>query len=180
MALALLLVAAGVMVGASSCSTPVANRNPVGEMFPSVSGEALDDAVVRVPESLAGEPAVLLVGYEQDTQFDLDRWLIGLTQLETPVKFLELPTIPGLIPGMFAGTIANGMRSGIPAEMWGGVVTLYGDDAARVVAALGNEKPRCGRVLLLDREGRIAWFFDQGFSPAQLAALDAMARDLAK
>ena len=34
---------------------------------------------------------------------------------------------------MFKGTIDDGMRGGIPIEDWRGVVTLWGDDAERVV-----------------------------------------------
>ena len=38
---------------------------------------------------------MVLVGYQQRSQFDIDRWLIGITQVDLPVKFVELPTIAG-------------------------------------------------------------------------------------
>ena len=173
---ALALIA--VTFSVTSCAAPIPNRDPVGSTFPSVVGESLEQVETSLPESLAGEPAILLVGYVQNAQFDIDRWLIGITQVETPVRFVEVPTIDGLVPGMFAGTIDNGMRSGIPSELWSGVVTLYGDDAARVVEAFGNERPRNGRVALLDRAGKIVWFHDRGFSPIELRELDRLARTL--
>ncbi len=159
-------------------STKIGNRNPVGESFPDVTGKALDDKPWRIPQDLAGKPAILLVGMVQDSQFDIDRWLLGIVQIETPVPFLELPTIKGLAPRMFKGKIDDGMRSGIPIEDWRGVITLWGDDAERVVELTGNERPATARVILLDAEGRIAWFADHGFSPNGMIALDARAREL--
>jgi hypothetical protein len=158
--LSLLLVAGG-------CASSVANRNPVGETFPSVVGESLDGREVRLPEDLAGKKAVLLVGYVMETQFDLDRWLLGLAQAEVGVPVYEIPTIEGLLPGVFADAIDSGMRSGIPAEDWAVVVTVYAD-AGAIVEFTGNERPRNGRILLLDETGKVLWFHDRGYS-ARLA-----------
>ena len=77
-----------------------------------------------------GEP-VCSVGYQQRSQFDIDRWLIGITQVDLPVKFVELPTIAGMVPSLIGDLIDSGMRSGIPNELWGGVMTVY-DDAELV------------------------------------------------
>ena len=172
------LVALLALLGVA-CSSPVANRDPVGETFPAVRGEALDGTEWRVPEDLAGRPAILLVGYVQRSQFDLDRWLLGIRQAGTPVPFLELPTIKGLAPRMFKGRIDDGMRSGIPAEDWRGVVTLWRDDARKVVELTGNERPANGRVMLIDAVGRIVWFADRGYSADQMIELDRLARELA-
>ena len=70
----------GVIAALNGCSTTYPNRDPVGEVFPSVEGESLEEVATALPESLAGKPAVLLVGYRQKTQFDIDRWLMGLLQ----------------------------------------------------------------------------------------------------
>lgn len=168
-----------VALAASGCGETVPRRDPVGDTFPSVRGEALDGKAWRIPEDLAGRPAIVLVGYVQDSQFDIDRWLLGIAQVGTPVPFLELPAIPGLAPRMFKGTIDEGMRSGIPIEDWRGVITLWGDDAKKVIALTGNEEPRNARVLLLDAQGRVVWFADRGFSPSQMLELDERARELA-
>lgn len=160
------------------CSSPVKNRNPVGDAFPAVSGEALDRKAWTLPADLKG-PAILLIGYVQDAQFDLDRWLIGLDQVGAPVPYYEVPTIKGLVPGLFAGSIDDGMRRGIPEEAWGGVITVYGD-AGSIVALTGNENPNNGRILLLDAGGEVVWFHDRGFSPLHLRQLVEKARSLPK
>ena len=59
--------------------------------------------------------------------------------------------------------IDDGMRSGIPREDWGSVVTLYGD-AARPVASSPATGTCATAASWIDAEGRVAWFWDQGFS----------------
>ena len=125
-----------------------------------------------------GDPALYMVGYVQETQIDLDRWAIGLTQMKFPCRIIEVPTIPGAIPSMIQGTIDDGMREGIPSEDWGGVVTLYDEPAERLVRFTGNETPRNARVLLLDGAGTVVWFHDRGYSPRLMLELDAAVRRL--
>jgi len=171
------VVALAALLLVSSCSTTLTNRDPVGEQFPAVSGESLEGKAESLP---LGEPTVLLVGYVQDAQFDADRWLVGLLQATPPVRILEVPTLVGLFPRAIAGTIDNGMRSGIPSEDWQSVVTLYGEDSDRVLAFTGNEKPRNIRVLLVDASGQVRWFHDRGFSAGKLLELEAAAKELVR
>ncbi|MBL8859225.1 MAG: hypothetical protein JNL28_12010 [Planctomycetes bacterium] len=173
------LVAGFCLFAFPGCASSVANVDPTGTRFPTVKGESLDGASQTLPDGLAGAPAVLLVGYAQGAQFDIDRWIMTLIQQKTPARVFEVPTIKGLVPTMISGWIDDGMRSGIPDEDWPAVITVYGDQAARIVATTGNEKPRNARVLLLDEAGRVVWFHDRGFSPSHALALDAMARKLA-
>ncbi|MGA1488230.1 MAG: hypothetical protein ACO4B4_09105 [Planctomycetota bacterium] len=165
-------------LGLSSCSSPIPRRDPTGEVFPSVVGQALSGESVRIPEDFAGRPIVLLVGYKQSTQFDLDRWLLGLSQAEVPVDVREIPTIAGLVPGMIGGWIDGGMRRGIPSEDWGSVVTVY-RGASAIQEFTGTENPMPGRILLLDPSGEVIWFHDRGYSVGSLnrlrEALDASA-----
>lgn len=160
----------------SACSSVTPNRDPHGETFPIVDGKTLEGKAVVLPTDFRGAPVLFLIGYEQETQFDCDRWILGLLQAKTPVKFLEVPTIPGLLPGMFAGQIDDGMRTGIPHEDWAGVVTLYDDEAAKIAEFTGNEKNRNARVLLLDADGRVVWFHDRGYSAGKLLEVDARVR----
>ena len=177
LALAALLLAGGGMLVSCQSST-IANRSPIGERFPSVTAESLDGTEHQLPDELSGEPAVLLLGYVQNAQFDADRWLIGLLQAQTPVKIFEVPTIPGLMVSFFGSRIDQGMREGIPSEDWGAVVTVYGEQGEAIVELTGNESPRNIRVLLLDAEGKIVWMHDRGFSAGKLLELDAAAREL--
>lgn len=162
----------GVIASLTSCSTSIPNRNPTGTTFPIVRGESLEGQAVELPAAVSGSPAILMVGYLQETQFDLDRWTLGFGQAGTEIRVVEVPAIVGWFPSTFLrGTIDDGMRAGIPSEDWGAVVTLYGEDAKRIQALTGNENGRNGRILLLDDRGEIRWFWDQGYSSKRLLEL---------
>jgi outer membrane protein assembly factor BamB len=163
----------------AGCRSSLPNRDPVGLALPELAGRGLDGAERRFPAELAGRPAVLLVGYEQEAQFDADRWLFGLLQAGSPAQVLELPTLPGRLVGAFRRQIDSGMRSGIPHEDWGAVVTLYGDAAARLAEFTGTTNGRNMRVVVLDADGVVRWFHDRGFSAGKLVELDRTVRALA-
>ena len=164
----------------AGCSNPVPNRNPIGENFPSVVGESLEEQRVELPEDLAGAPAVLLIGYAQEAQFDIDRWLMGFLQLELDARILELPTIPDLVPTFASGWIDDGMRSGIPKEDWGVVVTLYGDAAKPVAELTGTKEGRRARIIVLDAAGKVAWFDDNGYSARKAMDVANLIAELSK
>ena len=168
--------AAALLALLAACASPIPNRDPIGEPFPSVEAETLSGEALRLPEDLGGEPALLLVGYEQDAQFDGDRWLLGLLQAGAPVQVYEVPTIRGWAPRLFAGRIDQGMREGIPSEDWASVATVYGD-ASKIAELTGTEQGNNMRVLLLDGEGNVVWFHDRGYSAGVLIdLLDAAVR----
>ena len=147
----------------SACSTNYPNQDITGKNFPSISGQTLEKNTLSMPNAFDEEFTLLLVGYTQNSQFDIDRWLIGLDMTETKVATYELPTIQGLFPRMFSTVIDNGMRKGIPKELWKGVVTIY-EDGETVQEFTGNDRPNNARVILLDKSGKILHFYDRGFS----------------
>ena len=172
--LAAIVALAGLLTG---CSSTIANQKPTGSRFPSVTGTSLSGEATKLPESLQGKVAVLLVGYTQRSQFDIDRWILGLVQLGSKATIIEVPTINGLVPGLFANRIDDGMRRGIPREDWDDVVTVY-EQADSILQFLGNTSPNNARVLLLGKDGVVRWFSDRGYSASLVAKLHAEAKTL--
>lgn len=160
------------MIGLMSCTPTYSNQTLVGKTFPAVSGQSLEQKTIQIPADFKGQPAVLLFAYKMDTQFDVDRWLIGLDMTQTNVAVYEMPTIAGMFPRMFSTTIDDGMRRGIPKEIWKGVITIY-EDGDAVQQFTGNENPNNTRVLLLDKNGVIRYFHDRGFAITALNELRA-------
>lgn len=154
----------------SGCSSQYPNSQPVGLQLPSVMGTDLTSEQVNIPEDFAGKQTLLLFGYKQDSQFDIDRWLIGLDMTSTKVDVYEIPTIQGMFPRMFSTLIDNGMRSGIPKELWKGVITVY-EDGELVQKFTGNQQANNARVILLNKSGEIVFFYDRGFSVEALNAV---------
>lgn len=151
----------------SGCSTVYPNKDITGQVFPTVVGQSLEEQAVTIPTDFSGEMTLLLIGYKQNSQFDIDRWLIGLDMTDTRVNVYEIPTIQGLFPRMFSTVIDNGMRAGIPKPLWKGVITVYGD-GEQVQALTGNENASNARVVLLNEQGKVIYFYDQGFAVAAL------------
>jgi hypothetical protein len=171
-------LAMGFLVG---CGSTIPNRSPVGETFPSVRGTALDGQQTTLPDAFKGKKVILILAYEQNTQFDVDRWGIGFFTSDLPLPpIYEIPTIPGLIPSLFKETIDGGMRKGIPKESWKDVITVYGGDGAKLTEWTGTENPNNARVVLLDEEGRVLWFHDRGYGLPPLAGLLKTLEDAAK
>lgn len=123
-----------------------------------------------LPDKYLGKPTLLLIGYQQKTQFDIDRWILGALQSDIQAEIVEVPTIAGMMPQMVQGFINNGMRSGIPQNDWASVVTVY-EDAPKIITALGNERPQSAYVVLLDKEGRMVWTSNIGYSASQILEL---------
>jgi hypothetical protein len=163
------LLALGFLVG---CGSTIPNRSPLGESFPSVQGKSLDGQETFIPEVFKGKKVILVLAYKQNTQFDVDRWGIGFftSNLSLPPIY-EIPTIPGLIPSLFKGSIDEGMKKGIPKESWKDVITVYGGDGAKLTEWTGTENPNNARVVLLDEQGRVIWFHDSGYGLPPLAEL---------
>ncbi|WP_440877196.1 hypothetical protein [Thalassotalea sp. PLHSN55] len=155
----------------TGCSTTYQNQNVQGKIFPAISGQSLAKETVNIPNDFDQELTLLLVGYKQDAQFDIDRWLIGLDMIQTQLPVYEVPTIQGMFPRMFSTMIDNGMRAGIPKSLWQGVVSVY-KDGDKVQAFTGNVNPNNARVILLNKAGEIVYFYDQGFSVEALNAVN--------
>lgn len=155
----------------ASCRTPTPTPAHITDAtFPTVQGENLNREVVTLPGHYLGKPTLYLVGYVQRAQFDIDRWILGVLQAEVPVQIVEVPTIAGMMPEMVQSFINNGMRSGIPSSDWGSVVTVYGD-ADKIIAAIGNDRPQSAYAVLVDKDGRIVWASNIGYSAAQILDL---------
>ncbi|NVJ48760.1 MAG: hypothetical protein HWE13_07775 [Gammaproteobacteria bacterium] len=157
----------------TACSTTYQNKDVVGDSFPSVSGNSLSGQAYSMPQDFAGEKTILLIGYVQNAQFDIDRWLIGLDMKGVTKKVYELPTIAGMFPQFFSTQIDQGMRQGIPKSLWGGVITIY-DDGETVQQWTGNTNPNNARVVVLDENGKVIYFYDQGFAVTPLNELLAI------
>lgn len=153
------------------CAKTIKNKVPVGFVFPSVTGESLEKQKINLPDDFNGDALLILVGYKQKSQFDIDRWLLGLKQLHMNLRVVEVPTIRGVFPRLIKRQIDNGMRSGIPNADWASVVSVYyGSD--EIAEFTGTQNALNARVLLLDSSGRVVWFHDRGYSVDKIMELN--------
>lgn len=166
------------LIATTACSTQYERPGTLPKKFPRVSGAALTGESVTLPDQFSGSPVVILIGYVQRAQFDIDRWILGLMQTGVQTNIIEVPTITGMAPSIVSEFINDGMRSGIPEEDWRTVITLYDDAAEKVKTAFGTERPQSASVVLLDAAGKITWFSNRGYSATQVLELTDRIRSL--
>jgi hypothetical protein len=154
----------------TSCTTQYPNQSITGLSFPSVSGQTLEKKNIVIPSDFSGTHTLLLIGFKHKSQFDIDRWYIGLNMSNTVVDVYEIPAIQGTIPIIFSTAFDNSMREGIPENLWKGVITVY-EDGETIQAFTGNVIPKNARVVLLNNNGKILYFYDKGFSIDALSQL---------
>ena len=93
--------------------------------------------LLRLPADVEGAPALLLVGYVQEAQFDIDRWLFGVLDADLEIVLFEIPAARGMAAQLASGFIDGGMRRGIPKAEWGAVATTYGSAADAIAEFTG-------------------------------------------
>jgi hypothetical protein len=157
----------------------VPSRDPVGEYLPPAEGKTLAGVPTTLAESLAGAPAVLLVPYTDDAQFDAEVWALGLAQLGTPVRRFELGVVPSAAGVLLTPAINVDRRNRRAEVKWPDVLCFSGDGADALATQTGLGSAQYARVLLVDHEQRIVWFCDQGFTAERVLELDGHARALA-
>lgn len=152
--------------------------SPLLQRLPSVEGSSLSRQRIRLPEHVAGKPAVLLVAYRRGAQEDVDRWMSFLANNWPQVPLYEVPTIAGALWRPLAGWIDSGMRGGVPDDKWSSVVTLYGEDAARLRDFLGDQRGYSTSVVVLDAKGQVVWLNAEGYSDERGRELSEILRRL--
>lgn len=145
----------------------------VGDPFPSLNAVSLTGRRYRLPDDLAGTPTLLLVGFHRWQQELIAGWLPPLARLEAEPPGLavyDLAIIPRLfLParGYIDGGLARGRRD---ERARARTLTVYAN-VGSVVAALGLRGTENVVLLLLDRDGRLAWRGRGVYDPDQFGAL---------
>ncbi len=159
------------LLGLAACSSyDYPPQLKIDESLVRFSGESLAGELVTLPDDLEGKPALLLFGFVHKSQFDIDRWLIGLDMTSTEIDIYEIPAIKNPFARLVSNNIDDSMREGIPRELWSIVITVY-KDGDMVQKFTGNRAPKNARVVLIDGEGRVKHFYNRGFSVDALNAL---------
>ena len=170
-----ILLAFVLLMFTASCTKDIKNRKTEGEIFPTVTGNSLSGKKWNLPKDFSSKKTLLLIGYKQNTQFDIDRWLIGLNARNVKVDLYEIPTVSGLIPYMISDKIDSGMKSGIPEKLWPIVITVY-EDADKIIGFTGNENGLNARIILLNAKHKVIFQHDKGFSVEELNNLISLIR----
>jgi hypothetical protein len=149
------------------------NTKEIAMKFPTATGSNLHRKKLTLPEDFDGELNFILVAFEQWQQNTVNTWLPFVEWLERRyggVRYYGLPVIRRM--NFIARTFINeGMRASIPdTKARDRTVTLYLDKQA-FQQALDLSHERDIYILIVDREGKVAWRTEGAFTPEKGEAL---------
>jgi hypothetical protein len=123
-------------------------------IFPSLTGENLNEKKFILPQDLPAEITLVLIAFEREQAEVLESWSKGLDLPNSQIPWIETPVIstPYVLGGFF---IDRGMRIGIPdPKIRERVITLYTDRAA-FAKSMGFEYDKhSAYVAVVDRSGK--------------------------
>ena len=149
------IVAVITLLAALAESTPT-----IGVRLPRLQAGALDGSGLVLPDSAAGNIALVGFGYKRESQDDLNSWLVPFRQGYTPAegyRAYEVPMMGRKIPGVLRGVINRAMRNAIAEPNRGWVAPYYGDidDYSRRLGVTDRSRVH---MLLLDQTGLVRWY----------------------
>lgn len=150
-----------------------------GTLLPALRGRDLTGHGVTFPNATRGSISLLVLGFTYESRHAVDAWVdrhradfAG----ERRVRSYRVPMIGGL--GKVArGFIDGGMRKGTPRELHGRVVTVY-DDVSTWKKRLAYPGGDAAELILLDRQGRVAYRYAGMFDKASADSLASATRRL--
>ena len=128
-------------------------------LFPESEGKNLEGKSFQLPGDFEGNLNLVLIAFQREQQLMVNTWLPTadlLENLHPELRYYELPTISRLNP-LSRWFINTGMRSGIKdPKSRQKTITLYLDKESFRIA-LGIDTEDNIHVLLVDKQGKIAW-----------------------
>jgi hypothetical protein len=147
----------------ASLSQPAFAADPpprlvVGATMPALGGDLLSGRKVVLPDAARGKVALLALGFSYDSRFAVEEWCGRFRSAFGGREDVTLYEVPMLGGGarMARWFIDSGMRRNTPRELHEQVLTVYGGTGPWK-ARLGVTDEDAAYLLLLDREGRVAW-----------------------
>jgi hypothetical protein len=127
--------------------------------LPRLEATALDGRILVLPDSAAGDIALVGFGYQRESQDDLNSWMQPFRQEYMPAdgfRAYEVPMMGLRIPGVLRGIINAGMRRATTNEARRSVAPFYGD-VDGYSKRLGVDDRSRVQMFLLDGSGLVRW-----------------------
>ncbi len=144
-----------------------------GTPLPSVEGETLSGARLELPAAARGRVTLVAMGFSYASRHAVEPWMDRFRREfagDSAVTTYELPMMSGVGPRLGKPFITSGMRKGTPVALHANVATVWTDVGAWR-KRLGVRDPDLAYLILLDREGRVAW---SGTGAPDLGGFDAL------
>lgn len=148
-------------------SLRAANTSIIGKPFPTIETNTLDGSPIKLPDDSNRDATIIMLAFEQKTQFKIDSWadtLFNRYDINTNLGYYEIPMISGFYSFM-SGVIDGGMRGKITSTLHDNVATFYGDREPYKKALNITDMSEC-YLYVVDRNGKIV-HYETGYSDFQ-------------
>ncbi len=150
------------------------HRASTSASFPSLEARNLNGRSFRLPAQFGGERNLVLIAFRRWHQAMVDSWFPPLDRLLAAYPDLRAYELP-MIGGMFSLArpfIDGGMASAIadPAVRER-TLTVY-TDIKSAQTAMGIKNSETITLLLVDRQGRISWRDQGGYTAIRATSLE--------
>lgn len=156
------------------CASVYPARSPVGDALPRVTGETIAGKTIVLPDDLRGRPTILLLAYQSKAQDEVNYWAMVAMANMPEANLYEVAVFTQFKYFLARGRIIRQAASRIPEPLHDHLIGVWwgGRTLARFT---GNPRDNHARLLLLDDQGEVIYFNDQGFSSQTMRAfLDAV------
>ena len=151
------------------------------QQLPRLQEENLAGQQVVLPDAASGKVAVLVFGFSRASQTPTEAWAKRIRADFGKYAAFELYQLPVLqdAPRLIRGMITSGMKKGVPEKERANFIPVMHDEA-ELKKLVGYKEPDDAYLVVLDRNGQVA-FQTHGATPdANYAALQSKLESLQK
>lgn len=145
----------------------------VGQPLPAIAGNTLAAKPISLPTAFQGKPGLAILGFKPGARHDCKAWAVWAANSAEKHPGLEvyLAVIVEATPRV-APLVDMFLRAGADDRVADRGLTSYDPDG-KLRLAFGVKDDTKALVLLVDRQGKVAWAHDAGFTGEATTALEA-------
>lgn len=128
----------------------------VGDQFPLLEAQTLEDKKIIFPQDTNGKFTVLATGFSQRAQEPINTWTDYILKDYPEFNYYEIP-IGNSFYAVFGKSIDNAMKRAVPKELHSKTATYYGSLCQSYIDQFDVNDKSTTYVFLLDKNGEILY-----------------------
>jgi hypothetical protein len=153
---------------------------PLGQIFPDLKGETLDDKIISIPNDTKGKSTIICMAYSDDAEKDLRTWyeptynkFIAKTELMSDAYDINLYFVP-MFTGVKEGAVGNAkkqMKEGVQEDLQPHIMVYKGAlDAYKDKLKMEDKKKPY--IFVLDESGKIIYVTSGAYTEEKMDEIE--------
>lgn len=168
------------LITIASLATITFAQAPVGDVFPELKGETLDDKTLTIPNDTKGKSTIVCLAYSEDAEKDLKTWyeptydkFIAKTELMSDafdVNLYFVPMFTGAKAGA-AGSAKKQMKQDVQEDIQPHIIVYKGEiDTYKDKLKMDDKKKPY--IFVLDKTGKIVFVTSGPYTEEKMDQID--------